>query len=274
MARRKIKKVNQRIIKFLIIIGLLISCCLLLFYLFNRTWKEVYNIESRSSNIEKEKKKDGDKYHTISWLRVQGTNIDTPVIGYEKSDDEIPVDKSNFLWNEINEEKLYNKVNILGHNVLNLSSQPVVGDPDFTKFEELMSFVYTDFAKENQYIQYTINSKDYLYKIFAVYFDKQYNLDLYHQGNYSKKEMKDYLKKVKKESIYDFDLEVTTEDKVLSLITCTRMFGYDTSEELVVVARMVHENEKIKKYEVKENKNYERIKEIMKGDDVNEEAQV
>ena len=270
----KNKKKNQRIKLFAVAIGLLICCCILLFLLlYQRFWsKEIYKVDSRVKNITEEKKKDQENYQTIGWLRVQGTNIDTPIIGYKRDDIEISVEKENYLWNEINKEKLYNKVNIMGHNILNLSANPQSGLDYFVRFDDLMSFVYTNFVEENKYIQYTVDGEDYIYKVFAVYFDRQYNLDLYHEGDYSKKELKEFLKKVKKESIYDFSVDVNENDKVISLITCTRMFGADSSEELVVVGRLMHEGERLSNYDVKENTNYKKIEAVMKGDEVNEKA--
>lgn len=270
----KSKKKNQRIKIFALAIGLLICCCILLFLLlYQHFWsKAIYKVDSRVKNITKEKKKDQENYQTIGWLRVQGTNIDTPIIGYKKDGIEIPVEKENYLWNEINKEKIYNKVNIMGHNILNLSANPQSGLDYFVRFDDLMSFVYTDFVEENKYIQYTVDGQDYIYKIFAVYFDRQYNLDLHHEGNYSNKKIKEFIKKVKEESIYDFSVDVSENDRVISLITCTRMFGTDTSEELVVVGRMVHDNEKLSNYTVKENNNYKKIEAVMKGDEVNEKA--
>lgn len=270
----KSKKKNQRIKIFALAIGLLICCCILLFLLlYQHFWsKEIYKVDSRVKNITEEKKKDKENYQTIGWLRVQGTNIDTPIIGYERDDIEIPVEKENYLWNEINKEKIYNKVNIMGHNILNLSANPQSGLDYFVRFDDLMSFVYTDFVEENKYIQYTVDGQDYIYKVFAVYFDRQYNLDLYHNGDYNKKELKSFIKQVKEESIYDFSVEVNENDKVISLITCTRMFGADSREELIVVGRMVHDNEKLSNYTVKENNNYKKIEAVMKGDEVNEKA--
>lgn len=270
----KSKKQNQRIKIFALAIGLLICCCILLFLLlYQHFWsKEIYKVDSRVKNITEEKKKDKENYQTIGWLRVQGTNIDTPIIGYERDDIEIPVEKENYLWNEINKEKIYNKVNIMGHNILNLSANPQSGLDYFVRFDDLMSFVYTDFVEDNKYIQYTVDGQDYIYKIFAVYFDRQYNLNLYHEGDYSKKELKEFIKKVKEESIYDFSVDVNENDRVISLITCTRMFGAESREELIVVGRMVHDNEKLSNYTVKENNNYKKIEAVMKGDEVNEKA--
>lgn len=260
--------------KYLIWAFFLICCIIVIFiFVFHKSrFSPIYSLDSRVENVKKEIKKDQGDYQTIGWLKVQGTNIDTPIIGYNKLDEEVQVDKENYLWNIINEKKLYNKVNIMGHNILNLSSTPRIGDSNFSRFDELMSFVYVDFVKDNKYIQYTIDGKDYIYKVFAVYFDYQYNLNQYHEGDYSKKELAEYLTDIKKMSIYDFDVDVNSDDKIISLVTCTRMFGVDSNQDLIVSARLVHKNENYTNYEVVENKNYKKIKKILKGDEVNDDA--
>ena len=56
-----------------------------------------------------------------------------------------------------------------------------------------MSFVYLDFVKENKYVQYTFNGRDYVYKIFSVSFEKRSDIPKFTREDFSKKEMKDYL---------------------------------------------------------------------------------
>ena len=75
-----------------------------------------------------------------------------------------------------------------------------------------------------------------------------------------------YIKKVKKNSYFDLNVSVDTNDKLLTLVTCTRFFGDNTDYSFVVDARMVRKNELISNYSLKEQKNYDKIKEIMKGD--------
>ncbi|MBE6157428.1 MAG: class B sortase [Firmicutes bacterium] len=262
--RKKLKD----IIIFLVIILLILSV-LCINLVLKRLRPEIFKVENRTSNIEAEKQKDNTKYYkTIGWLRVEGTNIDTPIIGYNDEDiDAINIDKENYLWNENPKEKLFNKVSIMGHNILNLSSNPDRGLPQFTRFDDLMSFVYYDFAKENKYIEYTVDGKDYVYKIFAVSFDKQYNLNLERKYDFSEEELKDYIKYTKKNSIYNYDVDVNKKDKYISLVTCTRMYASlgDSSMEFVVHGRMVRENERLTNYKVTKNKNYKKIEKIMKG---------
>lgn len=276
--RRKLnKKQNQRIKTLVLATGLLICCCLVFTLLFTitNTNGEIYKIDSRIDEIKKEKKNEPNNagYETIAWLRVQGTNIDAPIVGYENINAFNTIDKENFLWNTNYDEKFYNQVNISGHNILNLSANPQSGLEYFSRFDDLMSFVYEDFAQENRYIQYTIDGKDYVYKIFGVFFEMDYRLNLNHDENYTKEEMNDYISQVKDSSFYDYDVEVNNTDSVITLTTCTRFFNTETNRQFVVVGRLLRENEKMDNYEMKANEKYKEIKAIMKGDEQDEQTQ-
>ena len=275
--RKKLsKKHSQRIKTLVLATGLLICCCIVINLLFtiNILKKPIYKLDSRVKEVEKEKKKDKKDlgYETIAWLKVQGTNIDTPIIGYEAATALENVDKENYLWNGINEEKFFNQVAISGHNILNLSAKPLIGKEYFTRFDDLMAFAYDDFVEENKYIQYTVDGEDYIYKIFGVFFEKDYNLDLKHEGNYTDEEMKKYLEQIEELNIYDFDVEVDESDDIITLTTCTRIYGKLNKKQFVVVGRKLREKEKMYNYEVTPNENYKEIEEKLKGDESNAKA--
>lgn len=269
------KKKNQRIKTLVLAAGLLICCCLVLVLLITITNKQIYKVDSRVSAVEKEKKKDKKDatYETIAWLTVQGTNIDAPIVSFQKPNGLDYVEKDDYLWNNNPNEKFYNQVAISGHNLLNLSSNPEIGLDYFSRFDDLMAFVYEDFAKENKYIQYTVDGEDYVYKIFGVFFEKSYNIDLTTNKNYSEQELKSYIDKVKESSFYDYDIKVDETDSVITLTTCTRMFGQGDGRNLVVVGRLLRDNEKMNNYDVKANEKYKEIKNAMKGDEQDEKTQ-
>jgi len=229
--------------------------------------KEIFSKVSRVDNIKEERKKDDKKsYKTVGWLKVQGTTIDTPIIVYTTKKVNMVASKENYLWNTIKDEKLHNKVNIMGHNLLNLSSTPDIGLSDFSRFDDLMAFIYYDFVKNNKYIQYTINGHDYIYKIYAVNFEEQYNLNIYTKGDVTGKFLLKFVKKEKKKSLYNFNVRVNKNDKIISLVTCTRFFGTKDDREFVVNARLVHKNEKLTNYKVTKTKNYKKVEKILRGD--------
>ena len=270
--KRKLK-LNQRTKTLALVTGLLICCCIVLVTL-TAMWivpKNIYKVEDRQKEIKKEQKKDEEGIETVSCLRVQGTMIDTPIVAYEEGKDLSYLDKEDFLWTEAKTAEYKNQIKIMGHNILNLSATPEIGVNYFTKFEDLMAFTYEDFVKENKYIQYSIGDKEYVYKVFAVLYDKSYNLDLYNTDNYSTEEMADYIELVESKSLYDFDIDVDASDDIISLVTCSRLYGVDQKRQFVVVGRLLRDNEKMTNYSFETTEKYEEIQKLMKGE-INYEA--
>lgn len=252
--------------KVFLLIGILSFLCFisaigfLLFY-------DYYPVESRVSNVERYASSDSSDYTTVGWLRVQGTNIDYPVI--YAPDYDLSMKTDDFVWTEVSSDRLLNKVNIIGHNILNLSTHPLVTSENHKRFEQLMSFVYLDFVKENKYIQYTFQDKNYIYKIFSISFVDHDDIGLYAFEDYTKDEMNDYIQQSLQDSIFEFDIDVDEDDKIISLVTCTRMFGYGNDIEFRVDARLVREGEMKMNYGVQKSDKYQEIDDIMKGGENN-----
>lgn len=236
---------------------------------FTKNNNPYYNVVERVQELNAFTKKHNE-LSTLGWIKVQGTNIDYPVI-YGSNDldfDDITVD---FTWTENEVKTLTNRVFILGHNIRNVSNKPLITDKEHTKFEQLPSFTYLDFAKKNKYIQYTIDDKDYLYKIFSVSIVD--NNDLSHTTkDFSKKELKEYINKSLKESFYDYDIDVNEKDFIITLATCTRFYGTAKNYTYKIDARMVRDNESIENYSVKENNNYKKIEKAMEVGGGNEKT--
>ena len=237
--------------------------------------KKLFKVEDRTKSIESNQNYNNDFYEVNAWIKVQGTNIDVPVISYIKQNKlKIEVEIDNYAWQSDYHKKIINKETIIGHNILNLSQHPSYGINYYKSFEDLMGFVYLDFAKENQYVQYTIDGKNYVYKIFSVFFDDTAEMvnDQYEE-NISKKSLKKIIKRYKKESIYKYDLDVNENDKIITLDTCTRFFGNNDYKTFTVHARMLREGEKTDNYKVEKTDNYKKIEKklIEKGEEENEE---
>ena len=129
-----------------------------------------------------------------------------------------------------------------------------------------------NFVKENKYVQYTFNGKDYVYKIFSVSFEKRSDIPKFTREDFSKKEMKDYIQQSLEDSIFEFNIDVDENDKILSLITCTRMFGHYQNIEFRVDARLVRDGEIKTNYGVEKSGKYQEIEDIMEGGEENAKA--
>lgn len=259
--------------KYILILVIILVLSLVSLHIYSNKNIHTFEIESRTSYVGKTKISDESDFEVMGWIKVQGTNIDYPLIRTDNSESPFPVELESFAWSTNYDNLFHNHIFIIGHNIFNLSSKPKLSDERFTRFEELMNFVYYDFAKENQYIQLTIDGKDYIYKIFSVGFLKEsevYGFPFH--DDYTKKEMKDYIRVMNKFNIYQYDVDVNENDKVISLNTCTRFFGPDSKKEFYVNGRLLRDGENTSNYKVKKSKNYKIIEDMWEGEEKDEES--
>lgn len=262
------KKQKGKEIIFGITLFSLIAIVLALSYLLFVISPNDFQVADRS----KEMKELENKYHDeiLSWIRVQGTNIDMPVI-YRKKDTDVSRADYDFAWSYPKTDTLTNRAIFTSHNILNVSSNPLTESEDFRRFDALPAFLYSDFAKENQFIQYSVGGKDYVYRIFSVSMVKEASVD-YDHDEYSKKELKEYIEDSLNDSYYKYDTKVDENDSILTLITCTRFFGATDDYSLKIDARKVRNNEGVKAVPITVKSNYHVIDETMKEGERDEKA--
>jgi hypothetical protein len=155
---------------------------------------------------------------------------------------------------------------------LNGNGKIIIGDnPSIdADFEELMNFVYYDFAKENQFIQLHIDGEEYVYQIFSVNFLKPFDVNNFARNGYEKEDMKEFLNVLNKGNLYDHNIDVNEDDKFISLYTCTKFYGKEINSNLVVTGRLLRKGEKIKLSTIEKTEKYDEIADIMKGGEENE----
>lgn len=254
--RRKLKRI------ILLLCILILICIVLLLVSINlkhSNTKEEFvekeislNFESR---VEKLKSLETD-YYKFGWLQVQGTDIDTPILDITSAPN---VDNINYSygWMSSNYNTGENRPVILGHNIVNVSSTPMLPNEDLQNFEEIMAFTYYGFAKDNLYIQYTVGDKDEIYVIYAAgFYDYGYDAA---ESLSNKKDVNKYIKNVKSNSIYDYDVDVNSDDEIITVKTCTRYFGADTKQQFIIDARKLRENEKTVTHKVETNDNFKKL---------------
>lgn len=260
----KRKKSNKLI--YLIIIIFVIA--LVLYFLSIRSKYSSFKAIDKTKEINEVKKK-GDT--VVGWLRVEGTNIDLPIIQ--------DIDTINISDRDYDYAWIYsipgndsNHLNFASHNIRNVSRKPIVGDNTMTGFEQLMSFIYPKFTTNNQYVAYTDKyGKTSLYRIYAVSLTK-HSQDVSYKNIYSDEEQKQYIAQAKKESMYDMNVDVNYSDKLISLLTCTRFYGAGDSYTFKVDARKLRDDEKKELVKVETNDNYVKIKNRMGEGENNEEV--
>ena len=104
----------------------------------------------------------------------------------------------------------------------------------------------------------------------ALFIDDEYFY--YPEGVSNFTELKDYLKKSLDDSYFKYDIDVDENDKIISLITCTRFFGGLKSTRFKIDGKLLEKDEKAKLSKVSTKSNYQEIEEILKGGKSNEKT--
>ena len=269
MSKKKMKKSHKRALKW-IVASLVFLVLLIGIGIYELVTDADYKVSSRTSILAKRQKNDTSEKKTVGWLRVQGTNIDYPVL--YAPDYNFIYETEDFAWTEADFKKLNNIVYISGHNIKNLSLNPLITNKNHSRFEQLMSFIYYDFAKENQFIQYTFNDKNYVYRMVAVACYEGSDIDLYNNKEYSSEQLLNFVNNMKEMSMYEYNADFDENDKYIVLDTCTNFYGASNNIHFVVVGRMIREKEKMKKVKVEKTEEYKDIEMQMKGGDSDDEA--
>ena len=259
--------------KYLLFTFLFILILFLIFLLIKNIFmpeKVIFESVSHDSEISKmEKKYNNSDYDVIGWIDVAGTNLNMPILRAIHESGDYPVTMEKYAWSLSDKKKYYNFMAIFGHNLMNLGV-PKKSDSSFKRFEELMSFIYEDFAKEHKYFQYTINGKTYVYKIFSVDIDYAATIYEFPKHGASKNEMKSLIKEFKDNSIYKYNVDVNEDDDILVLTTCTRLFAEEGYYDMLVAGKRIESNEKATDYSFTKTEKYKKIEKILKGDDIYE----
>lgn len=252
--------------KIILLVMFIFGICFLLYFVSINSKFSKFKVEDRTRNISELKQREED---VVGWLRVEGTNIDLPLIS-DMDTINIPSRYYDYAWVYARPGSDSNHVSFISHNVRNVSRKPIVGDNTMTGFEQLMSFIYPDFVSKNQYIAYTnVENETTLYKIYAVALTVN-DQSASFKVNYTSDEQTSYIDKAKTDSMYDIDVDVNSSDKLISLMTCTRFYGGVDYYTFRVDARELRNNEKQELAKVTTNKNYKKIYNRMKEGAPNE----
>lgn len=255
---KKVKKIKCFIL-ILIIILIVLICSI--FHLVNNHPKNKKSDDNITLNFESRVDKlnnfDSGDYYKFGWLQVQGTTIDLPILDYRVSENN-DVNYS-FAWLSPNSVTTQNRLLINGHNILNISSTPLINDENLTDFEPLMAFSYYSFAKDNLYIQYTNNGQDEIYLIYSVGFYDSFEDSIYSYDYDDIDNLNNYINTSRKKSIYDYDIDVKATDKLITLKTCTRYFGLYEKQSFIINARKLRDDEKVVKYKVITNSLFDEL---------------
>ncbi|TQW39735.1 sortase SrtB, partial [Clostridioides difficile] len=195
-----------------------------------------YNHDTKiSSELQKKeyKKEDLSKINSDFkfWLSVENTNINYPVV--QSKDNSYYLDKdfykkdsiSGTLFMDYRNKSIDDKnIIIYGHNMKNK-----------TMFNNLNKFKDADFFKKNNKIKITLNGKEFLYDVFSAYIvESDYD---YLKTNFNNEsDYQNYINDITSKSLYKSPIKVNSNDKIVTLSTCTYEFD---DARMVIHGRLI-----------------------------------
>ena len=222
-------------------------------------FKGVVALQDYTKNIEEAVKKNDD---TVGWLHIPGTKIDEAIVCksdpqdynqyyYRRNFDKVAYANNDWqsgptvLWADCRitfdgtTAGLPTNTTIYGHNV-NVNDDP---NDSYVMFAPLINFKTEEFAKKTPYIYFSTPEENLVWEVFAAsYLSEKL---AYNTPDMAAADWMTTVEEVRKHSLYNYDVEVTEKDKVLTLSTCTyhlqdgTNIGYPTNIRFVVVAKLI-----------------------------------
>jgi len=170
----------------------------------------------------------------VGWIKLEGTPIDYPIMQHTNNDyylvhlpDGTPHRNGSIFLDYRNESDLSDKsILIFGHETR-------AGD----MFGALKHYRDQEFFEANHVMQIYTPEKDYTLALFAAHVAHSVR-DHPPLEFETDEEFLDYIEHLKSVSVFTSDIEVTTEDRIVSLVTCT----YDFDNARLIVVGILVEN--------------------------------
>lgn len=190
----------------------------------------------------------------IGWLKIDNTNIDTPVM-------HTPSDKTNgsiqdfylkrnfyknydkygtpYLDKNNTGAKLDKNNTIYGHNMM-----------DGLSFAQLEKYYTIEGFRQSPVIKFSTLYEDYYFKVYAAFITNGYSsgdngyLFNYNMTHFpSKANFEKFIEAIDERKLYDTGVDITKEDTLITLSTCSYEIKQTDMGRLAVIGRLVREGE-------------------------------
>ena len=169
---------------------------------------------------------------TMGWIQVLGTNINYPFVQHNDNeyylDHSFKREKNGAGWVFLDSR----------NNIENLDKNTIIyahGRIDSIMFGTLKNITKSSWYenKDNHIIRMSTEKHNTLWQVFSVYHIKTTSDYIVNNFN-NDSSYNNFLKLIKERSIYKFDVDLNSNDNVLTLSTC-----YSKSERVVMHAKLI-----------------------------------
>lgn len=184
---------------------------------------------------------------TVGWINLPNTDINNAIM-------QCPTDSYDTQYylrrNEKKEDDIYGCYfadfespvggrDVLEPNTVIYGHSTPGDDPDGKRFSQLFRFTDAEFAKSTPYVYITTTQERLTFEIFAAFYTK--TDFIYNLVQISNEQMREITKTAESLSLYDYSSEVTAEDKILTLSTCSENFSPNGDGRFVIMAKLLPE---------------------------------
>ena len=188
---------------------------------------------SLSQQLKEAKAKNDD---IIGWLKIDDLKVDGAVVQAENNTKYERLNEwGQYSWTGTyfaDYECSFGTRDDLSPNTIIYGHSDLTNNPDGPRFSELFRFTEEDFARSTPVITFATQEDWMDWEVFAV---AEYSTDPRLIQPEPEGGIAALAADVRKESVFDYDVQVGDGDHILTLITCTD----DTAVRLVVMARLL-----------------------------------
>lgn len=191
----------------------------------------------------------------VGWLSVPNTTIDDEVLFYP--DDKLNPTAQYYERRDITKaynwygcywadwECTFGDRNNVSQNTV-IYGHSMDDDVNGLKFSQLKKYTDPEFAKKNPYIYFATPEDNMQFKVFSVMYTEKSLA--YNHPNMRSADFTALVKELKNRSVLNFDVDVRSTDKLLTLSTCTyptqqKNKKLDDDARFVIVGRLVRPGE-------------------------------
>jgi len=212
---------------------------------------------------------------TVGWFRVNNSNMNFAVVqnletnnyytekGYDKEYSYHSYGSAKrysdygVVWASrqnvfTSREDLSTNTVLFGHNWENIFASPRVSNENDIMFEQLAAYCYADYAQSHPLINFSIESEDLQWVVVSAFYTEEEwtfrnnHLDFnYINADLTNEQTQLFIDEITARGEYTSDVEMDTDDKFLTLSTCTRARGNTETQRFVVVAKLLERGEEL-----------------------------